>query len=88
MSVQQLKTTKQFTFGTAYYHAGDGQGDCVVLKVDYANNTFMLVPRTGAQPNKTFREELGNFAQDLLKRKHGVNFAGRLLRHPSANSQQ
>lgn len=65
---------KEFVFGTAEYFISDGNGDKVKLKVNYFDNYFEIVG-LGELENSEFRKEVAKKAKDLLKRKHGVNFA-------------
>ena len=69
-----FSTITSFTFGHAVYYASDGAGDSVVLRVYYARNRFRIESR-GQRVNPDFRAELAAFARDMLRRKHGVNFA-------------
>lgn len=67
-------TVQSFTFKNAVYYASDGFGDTVALRIYYARNKYRI-QSLGTVVNNSFRQELSNFAKDLLERKHGVNFA-------------
>lgn len=68
---------KSFIFGYAQYRLGDGANGKVLLEIDYANNKYKLRD-VGDDTNKLFNAEARKVARDLLKRKHGVNFANKL----------
>ncbi len=72
--MRQRKHIKRFMFGSAKYYVNDGNGSDVILKVDYEHNTYSLED-TGRSINEPFKQEVVSVAADLLKRKHGVNFA-------------
>ena len=72
--MQDLKNIKMFIFSSAEYHLGDGNGDEVLLKIDYKNNKYSLKNK-GKIQNANFRREINVVARDLLLRKHGVDFA-------------
>lgn len=74
--MQEKKTIKHFFFGSASYYVSDGNGDEVVLHVNYKGNSFLINSR-GVRTNKKFRSELKCFAQELLQRKHNTDFAKR-----------
>lgn len=83
--MRELKTIKELMFGTADYHISDGNGDALVLHVDYKNGTYNLSNLSNSRQGDTvspsnpeFRKEVSKLADDLLKRKHGVNFAKRI----------
>lgn len=64
-----MKITK-FYLNKASYIAQDTNGDRVDLIVDYWNNGFELNGKS---------EELEIFAKKLLKKKHKVNFAYKVV---------
>jgi len=72
--MQDLKNIKMFIFSSAEYHLGDGNGDEVLLKIDYKNNKYSLKNK-GKIQNANFRREIDVVARGLLLRKHGVDFA-------------
>lgn len=72
MKVQNIKA---FVFNQAEYRISDGKSD-VMLKIDYANNAF-TIEELGDNADQKLKSEIVSIAEDLLKRKHGVNFAGR-----------
>lgn len=72
--MKNLKNIKKFIFGFAQYHLSDGEGDEVLLKIDYKNNKYSL-KNIGEDFNEDFRKEIHEVAGDLLQRKHGVDFA-------------
>jgi len=65
-----MKITK-FYIDKAVYKAGDDLGREVRVEIDYWNNSFKVSNRD---------EKLEHVAKDLLKRKHKVNFADKLLK--------
>jgi hypothetical protein len=65
---------KAFSVGTADYHVVSRQGDEVVLRIDYKNNTYGL-EKMSKNLDEQFRQEIADVALDLLSRKHGINFA-------------
>lgn len=75
--MKQLKNVQKFTFETAQYRIDDGNGGTVRLWVDYKNNTFSIDEGVCLQ-NRALRREAAEIAANLLKRKHGVNFAERV----------
>lgn len=62
------KITK-FYLDSAKYLIGDDK-EAVLLRVDYKNNVYSY--------SEKLKKEVGDIAQDLLKRKHGVNFADKI----------
>jgi hypothetical protein len=70
----KLKYTKGFFFDYAQYRVSDGNGNDVLLKVDYKNNNFTL-ESNGNNKDNNFENEIRKFAKDMLAKKHGVNFA-------------
>lgn len=74
-TVMKVQNIKAFLFNQAEYRITDGKSD-VMLKVDYANNAF-AIEELGQNADQKLKSEIAEIAQDLLKRKHGVNFAGR-----------
>lgn len=60
-------------FDYAQYHFYDAKGNHILLKVHYRENSFEIEKDGNVQ--NAFREEVSQFARDLLARKHGVNFA-------------
>ncbi len=65
----------RFYFDNATYRVADENDNEVLLMVDYKNNRFELVEQEARA--KDFVEKVGLIAVDLLKKKHGVNFAGK-----------
>lgn len=62
---------REFYIDNARYKAIDEFGDTIWVDIDYWSNSFCL-----SGPDK----ELESLAKDLLRRKHKVNFAGKLLK--------
>ncbi len=62
---------KEYYLNKAKYIAIDESGKKFAVKIDYWNNTFNL-----SDPNETLEKA----ARDMLKRKHKVNFASKLLK--------
>ena len=65
---------QEFIIGAAHYYVSGKEGDEVILQIDYRNNTYVLEKRSKFL-SRVFQQEVSRIAQDLLKRKHGVNFA-------------
>lgn len=65
-----MKITK-FYLDKAKYKAFDNSGKEILVEVDYWANKFSLSRRN---------RELERLAKELLKRKHKVNFAEKLLK--------
>ncbi len=69
----KTKYIKKFIFNKAEYFVGDGNGEEIILSIDYFNNKFKVVEKT--KSNGDIKNEAEKIAKDLLKRKHKVNFA-------------
>lgn len=67
-----MSNIQEFSFDHAVYKIV-ADGSQFYLKVDYKNNEFKL---EGDIPKNTKKVKL--LATDMLKRKHGVNFAYKL----------
>lgn len=67
----KMKMTIKFYIDKAKYRAEDSSGKVILVNIDYWNNSFEL-----SGSNK----RLERVAKDLLKRKHKVNFADKLLK--------
>lgn len=52
-----------------------GDHDEVLLNIDYKNNRYSIDAQKIS--DEKFKKEIQKIARDLLKRKHGVNFAER-----------
>lgn len=65
---------KTFLFDFAQYHVSGKNGNKVLLKINYKNNTFMI-ESTNTKISKNFLVEVQSIAERLLQRKHGVNRA-------------
>ena len=72
--MKKHKSIKRFMFGSAQYNVSDGNGSNIVLRIDYEHGTYALEDKDKI-PNGPFRQEVASIALDLIKRKHGVNFA-------------
>lgn len=70
----KTKVIKEFKFDRAQYIVGDGSGGRVRLLVNYKKNTFKII-KNGNRVDSGLDDELVGIARDLLKRKHGINFA-------------
>ena len=70
--MQKLKQIKTFFFDKAQYRIADYRGNKGLLQLDYANNKYRIV---GTGMKKSVLKEVEGFAQDLLRRKYGKNFA-------------
>ncbi len=71
-----MKRIKQFIFNNARYNVRGVQDD-VILEIDYLNNRYKLKNKRNIL-SKDFEREVQAIAQDLLRRKHAVNFANSL----------
>jgi len=65
-----MKISK-FYIDKAKYRAEDDSGNVFLVEIDYWKNRFKA-----SKSNK----ELEDIAKDLLRRKHKVNFASKLLK--------
>ena len=72
--MKQKQSIKHFFFVHSLYHVSDSMGDDVLLIENYKENTFVIESQ-GTRKNNRFREELGEFALDMLHRKHNTDFA-------------
>jgi len=70
--MQKLKKVKTFVFDKAQYRVSDSSGNTGLLQINYANNPYEM---SGAMLDKPAVAEIRLFAEDLLRRKHGRNFA-------------
>lgn len=68
--MEKLTKLKSFIFDKAQYKVIDAQGNEGLLKVDYKNNSYKIVGKI----EKISHQELTDFAETILQRKHGVNF--------------
>jgi len=75
--MKTIKHINSFMFQRAQYLLSDGRSGSAVLKVDYAGNTYEI--SDSSTVDEAFKAEIHRVAQDLLKRKHGVNFVSRLM---------
>ena len=71
------KHITSFRFDYAQYEVEDGQGNKALLKVHYAANDFQIEDKH-LPVSQNFRQDLAAIARELLRRKHGVNFADRV----------
>lgn len=63
-------------FNQASYFVGDNKGNNILLKVNYKRNRFDLEIDNEKDDNiKILQEEAKRLANDLLRRKSGINFA-------------
>lgn len=74
-AMTHLKNVQKFTFDLAQYRVDDGNGGTLLLRVDYKNNNYSI---EGSPRHKALRRDAAEIARNLLKRKHGVNFAERV----------
>jgi hypothetical protein len=73
----KAKSIQQFIVGVARYYVSSRDGDEAVLRIDYRNNTYAIKSRNKLL-GRTFQREVAEIAEDLLRRKHGINFAERV----------
>lgn len=66
-------TVTQFSIETARYQISDAAGTQALLVVDDANNLHSL--EADGPVSSALRSSASVIANDLLARKHGVNFA-------------
>ncbi len=72
--MKQTKSVQEFIVGAAHYYVSSPDGSSAVLRIDYRGNTF-TIERRSKRLSRLFRLEASEIAQDLLQRKHGVNYA-------------
>lgn len=60
----------------AEYQLNDGNGQTVVLLVNYRQNSYQLKPKQNLT-DQSFYHEAERLARGLLARKHAVNLAER-----------
>lgn len=65
-----MKISK-FYLNKASYKAEDNSGNVIFLEIDYWSNNFNISERN---------RQIEDLARGLLKRKHRVNFARKLLK--------
>lgn len=70
--MEKLKNLKEFIFDKAQYQVQDTKGNKGLLKVDYKNKQYSIEGRGLATESI---QELALFAQSILEKKHGINFA-------------
>jgi hypothetical protein len=70
--------TKSFLFEKAQYVLGDGNGNKLMLTVDYKNNSYsdIFLKKNGGGYSE-IQKEAEEIAKDLLKRKHKINFVNK-----------
>lgn len=74
--MKNLKTIKQFYFGRADYRLGDGNGNEILMVLNYLDKKFRI--ETLKQNGKglvKLKQEAKRVANDLLKRKSNINRA-------------
>lgn len=67
----------KFLFDFAQYRIYDEKNNEVLLKIDYANNTYTITEVK--KISLEVKQEIEEVARLLLKRKHGVNRANNVL---------
>ena len=67
------KVITKFYFEHARYLVGDSIGD-VYLDINYRIGNFNIV----GNPSGDLKIQLENIGNDLVSRKHGVNFSGKI----------
>ena len=68
-----IMTIDKFYLQKAEYLLGDESGSEVVMKINYAAGKFRLVGK-----QSELKKRVALIAQDLIDRKHGVNFSDKL----------
>jgi len=77
--VMKLIAIKSFMFDNAQYIVADDNGNQLMLTAKYKANEFEIkVLKSSGVGLKSLKKEVGVVAEDLLGRKHGVNFASKL----------
>lgn len=71
----KVQTIEEFRFNKAEYLIKRDKEE-LILQIDYKNNTFG-VEKISEEISKVLEAEARKIGADLLKRKHGVNFAKR-----------
>jgi hypothetical protein len=74
--VIQTKHINSLVFKSAQYYLRNERNEGLTLSVDYERNSFHL-EGDSEKLDTIFRQEATKLAADLLKRKHGLNFARR-----------
>jgi hypothetical protein len=72
--MKDLKHITNFVFNYAQYDVTDDKGSHALLKINYKDNDYS-VDFVNDKQDPDLKNEASNIAQDLLSRKHGVNFA-------------
>lgn len=72
--MKQTESIQGFVIGAAHYYVSSSEGEEVTLWVHYQDNTYIVEKRSESL-SRMFEQEVSRIAQDLLNRKHGVNFA-------------
>jgi hypothetical protein len=77
-SLKNLIHIKSFIFDKAKYRLSDGNGNQLLLTVDYRKNkySYSVLKRNGVGYSE-FQKEVEKTARDLLRRKSGTNFTGK-----------
>lgn len=74
--MNNLQKTKVFLFNKAQYDVEDAYGNKGILLVNYKKKKYKVKSLTSKLHEDSI-QELTEFAEDLLNRKHNVNFAGK-----------
>lgn len=71
---KKVKYIKEFLFDSAQYFVADENGNKVLLKINYKDNSYAIqkAKQGGAD---AFNKEVEEVALGLLHKKHGVNRA-------------
>lgn len=71
---KKVKYIKEFLFDSAQYFVADENGNRVLLKINYKDNSY-LIQRDKQCIALAFSKEVEEVALGLLHKKHGVNRA-------------
>ena len=73
--LKNLVHTKSFVFDNAQYILSDGNGNKLLLSVDYIKNKHSnVVIKKNGGGHSEIQKEAEEITKDLLKRKHKINF--------------
>ena len=72
------KIITKFYFDRATYRVGDDFGNEVFVEIDYKNSQFVISEINSLQNISEFKQKIVLMAQQLITKKHNVNFSDRI----------